>query len=165
MNKTIAPVVAAGAMALFAIQIGLATAADEKAPKAQSGTSENIPPAIRYESHIAAGGAPPVGGKLVNPFSGNSKVAAAGEQMFSAMNCDGCHGGGATGFAAPSLADGRWRYGGEEDELFQTIYFGRPKGMPAFGGLMSADDVWTVVTYLKSLPVPDDEPTESWVGK
>jgi mono/diheme cytochrome c family protein len=37
--------------------------------------------------------------------------------------------------------------------------------MPAFGGLMSPDDVWTVVTYLKSLPVPDDDPTESWIGK
>ena len=95
----------------------------------------------------------------INPFAGDKKVAATGEQMFSSMNCDGCHGGGATGFAAPSLADGRWRYGGADDELFQTIYFGRPKGMPAFGGLMSPDDVWTVVTYLKSLPEPEDAPT------
>ena len=30
---------------------------------------------------------------------------------------------------------------------------------------MSPDDVWTVVTYLKSLPEPEDAPTESWVGK
>ena len=61
-------------------------------------------------------------------------MAAAGADLFASMNCDGCHGGGATGFAAPSLADGRWRYGGSEEEIFQSIYYGRPKGMPAFGG-------------------------------
>ena len=33
--------------------------------------------------------------------------------LFGAMNCDGCHGGGGVGWVqGPSLADGRWRYGG-----------------------------------------------------
>jgi cytochrome c len=77
------------------------------------------------------------------------------------MNCDGCHGGGASGFAAPSLADGRWRYGDSEEEIFQSIYYGRPKGMPAFGGVLGADGIWILVTYLKSLPVPDNK-TQSW---
>ena len=89
-------------------------------------------------------------------------MAAAGEGLFVTMNCDGCHGGGATGFAAPSLADGRWRYGGADQEVFQSIYYGRPKGMPAFGGLLGSDGVWILVTYLQSLPVPENVPTESW---
>ena len=151
-------------MALTSVPVGSMRAAEKDAP-GTSATSPYTPPTVRYEAHIAAGGALPNGGKLVNPYAGDKSVAATGEQMFSSMNCDGCHGGGATGFAAPSLADGRWRYGGADEELFQTIYFGRPKGMPAFGGLMSPEDVWTLVTYLKSLPVPENVPTQSWIGK
>ena len=164
MSRNLVSVVVVMSTALAAVQLKSVKADDKNVPST-SVTSSDVPPAVRYEAHIAAGGALPNGGKLINPFAGDKKVAATGEQMFSSMNCDGCHGGGATGFAAPSLADGRWRYGGADDELFQTIYFGRPKGMPAFGGLMSPDDVWTVVTYLKSLPVPDDDPTKSWIGK
>ena len=85
-----------------------------------------------------------------------------GASLFASMNCDGCHGGGASGFAGPSLADGRWRYGGEDEEIFQSIFYGRPKGMPAFGGALGADGIWILVTYLQSLPVPDVVPTQSW---
>ncbi len=80
------------------------------------------------------------------------------------MNCDGCHGGGAVGWAAPSLADGRWRYGGADQEIFQSIYYGRPKGMPAFGGALPPDAIWMLVTYLQQLPVPSAVPTQSWEG-
>src|SRR2546429_9648574 len=79
------------------------------------------------------------------------------------MNCDGCHGGDGSGWVGPNLADGRWRYGGADAEVFNSIYYGRPKGMPAFGGTLGAEGVWTVVTYIRSLPVPGDVPTESWV--
>jgi mono/diheme cytochrome c family protein len=34
--------------------------------------------------------------------------------------------------------------------------------MPAFGGAMGADGVWTLVTYLRSLAPPDNLPTESF---
>ena len=124
-----------------------------------------VPPAVSYEANIRAGGAAPPRGTLTNPYKGDEKAAKTGEQMFASMNCDGCHGGGGSGFAAPSLADQRWRYGGADQELFQTIFYGRPKGMPAFGGLMASNDIWTIVTYLKSLPVPADVPTKSWVDK
>ncbi|HET7758249.1 MAG TPA: cytochrome c, partial [Steroidobacteraceae bacterium] len=66
------------------------------------------------------------------------------------------------GNIAPNLADGRWRYGGADAEVFSSIYYGRPRGMPAFGGVLGAEGVWTLVTYLRSLPVPADVPTESW---
>jgi hypothetical protein len=48
--------------------------------------------------------------------------------------------------------------------LRSSIYYGRPKGMPAFGGALGAEGVWTLITYLRSLPAPKDEPTESWDG-
>lgn len=121
-----------------------------------------IPPTIRYQAHISAGGSAPAGGTLTNPHKGDKEIATAGARLFSSMNCDGCHGGGALGFAAPSLADGRWRYGGAEEEIFQSIYYGRPKGMPAYGGVLGPDGVWILVTYLQSLPVPASVPTQSW---
>jgi cytochrome c len=78
------------------------------------------------------------------------------------MNCDGCHGGGGSGWVGPSLIDGRWRYGGADEEIFSSIYFGRPKGMPAYGGVLGADGVWMLVAYLRSLPVPGIVPTTSY---
>ena len=131
--------------------------------EAKTQTDQPVPPpTIQYPSHISAGHSPPPAGTLTNPNKGDGQMAAAGEGLFVTMNCDGCHGGGATGFAAPSLADGRWRYGGADQEIFQSIYYGRPKGMPAFGGLLGSDGVWILVTYLQSLPVPENVPTESW---
>jgi mono/diheme cytochrome c family protein len=34
--------------------------------------------------------------------------------------------------------------------------------MPAFGGALGAEGVWTLVTYLRSLPPPENLPTQSW---
>ncbi len=102
------------------------------------------------------------GDSLRNPYAGQQKSATEGGKLFNSMNCDGCHGGGATGFVGPSLSDGRWRYGGSDGEIFQSINYGRPKGMPAFGGLLSPEIVWKLVTYLQSLPVPKSVPTQSW---
>jgi cytochrome c oxidase cbb3-type subunit III len=122
-------------------------------------------PAVRYDSHLAAGGTLPAAGTLTNPHTGDRAVAKQGGLLFTTMNCDGCHGGGASGWVGPNLGDGRWRYGGSDAEVFNSIYFGRPKGMPAFGGVLGTEGVWTLVTYLRSLPAPPDVPTESWVGK
>jgi cytochrome c oxidase cbb3-type subunit 3 len=119
-------------------------------------------PAIRYEAHVAAGGIAPAGGALHNPYAGDAKAAKNGAQLFTTMNCDGCHGGDGSGWVGPSLQDGRWRYGGADEEIFSSIYYGRPKGMPAFGGTLGADGIWSLVTYLKSLPVPPDIATESF---
>ena len=119
-------------------------------------------PSVRYHQHISAGGAVPPAGILTNPFSTEKKSAAEGEKLFSSMNCDGCHGGGATGWVGPSLSDGRWRYGGSDGAIYQSIYYGRPRGMPAFGGILSPELTWKLVTYLQSLPLPRVVPTQSW---
>jgi len=119
-------------------------------------------PAVRYEAHLFAGEIAPPGATLRNPHAGDPAVARNGAQLFTAMNCDGCHGGDGSGWVGPNLGDGRWRYGGTDGEVFSSIYYGRPKGMPAFGGTLGAEGVWTLVTYLRSLPPPPDLPTESW---
>jgi cytochrome c oxidase cbb3-type subunit 3 len=124
--------------------------------------SDSNLPAIRYEAHIVAGGVAPLGAELTNPRNADPAFAKRGALLFTAMNCDGCHGGDASGWVGPSLSDQRWRYGGADSEIFNSIYYGRPKGMPAFGGALGVDGVWTVITYIRSLPVPPNVPTESW---
>src|SRR5579863_7510337 len=120
-------------------------------------------PAIRYADHIWAGGVPPPAGQISNTQVNPAQSAVDGEKLFASMNCDGCHGGGGSGWVGPSLADGRWRYGGQDAEIFNSIFYGRPRGMPAYGGLIGRDGVWLLVSYLKSLPKPEDVPTESWI--
>ncbi len=120
------------------------------------------PPSVRYEGHIAAGGTPPPAGSLQNPFKRDPKSVAQGAKLFGAFNCDGCHGGGAVGFIGPSLADGRWGYGSADGEMFHSIYYGRPRGMPAFGGILPPDAIWKLVTYLQSLEPKADVSTVSW---
>ena len=133
-----------------------------QAPTAATAAPATTLPAVRYEAHLAAGGLPPGGGALHNPHQGDAAVAKSGALLFAAMNCDGCHGPDATGFVGPNLGDGRWRFGGADAEVFSSIFYGRPHGMPAFGGTLGADGVWTLVTYLRSLPPPPNIPTESW---
>jgi cytochrome c oxidase cbb3-type subunit III len=149
----------ARAAALPAIVL-LGSCGQQAGPQATGAAS--APPAVRYASHIDAGGEVPAGAILQNPKAGDPATVKAGETLFGAMNCDGCHGPGGSGWVGPSLADGRWRYGGSDDAVFASIYYGRPKGMPAFGGKLGIDGVWTLVTYLKSLPVPPDIATESF---
>jgi cytochrome c oxidase cbb3-type subunit III len=123
------------------------------------------PPAVHYDAHLAAGGIVPAGAVLRNPHAGDAATARSGAQLFTAMNCDGCHGAQGSGWVGPNLADGRWRYGGTDGEIFSSIYYGRPRGMPAFGGVLGNEGVWTLVTYLRSLAVPADIATESWGSK
>jgi cytochrome c oxidase cbb3-type subunit 3 len=131
-------------------------------PAVPAAQTAEPPAAIRYASHLAADGELPPGASPSDPKAGDPGAIKVGRALFSAMNCDGCHGGDASGYIGPSLADGRWRYGGSDAAMFASIYYGRPKGMPAFGGKLGIDGVWLLVTYLKSLPVPPDIATEAW---
>lgn len=156
VNRRSSPTLAAGAVLLLA-----AALAGCAKPAAAPGTAAT-PAAITYEAHVSADGRVPPGATLHNPHEGDKAVAANGAQLFMAMNCDGCHGPDASGFVGPNLGDGRWRYGGADSEVFMSIYYGRPKGMPAFGGAIGEDGVWTLVTYLRSLKAPDNLPTQTF---
>lgn len=86
----------------------------------------------------------------VNPFKGDAKAVAEGHQLFN-QTCAACHGADAVGGRGPSLNTGRFPLGGEDYELFQTIRGGvAGTQMPPFAGL-PADNVWKIVTWLKSL--------------
>lgn len=124
--------------------------------------SSDVSSVIRHQTHVSAGGIHPPGVALENPYQNDKQSVETGERLFSSMNCDGCHGGGALGWIGPSLVDGRWRYGGADGEVFHSIFYGRPKGMPAYGGVLGSEGIWMIVTYLKSQPVPNVVPTTSY---
>src|SRR5437773_12296095 len=84
-----------------------------------------VPPAIRYDAHVSAGGALPAAGGMTNPFRGDQPSAKEGEGIFVAMNCDGCHGGVAVGWVRPRLVDGSWRNGRQKDSTLHPIVYGR----------------------------------------
>jgi cytochrome c oxidase cbb3-type subunit 3 len=74
-----------------------------------------------------------------------------GARLFIAYNCADCHGPDGVGLMAPSLQDGRWRFGGSEEEVYRSIYDGRPEGMPRWGRMIPADHVRQLAAYVRTL--------------
>jgi cytochrome c oxidase cbb3-type subunit 3 len=121
---------------------------------------------VTHAEHIQPGMVtPPAGLVLRNPHEGDAAAAATGAKLFVAYNCVDCHGADGSGAMGPSLADGRWHFGGAPAEIFESIYQGRPEGMPAWGSLISADQIWLLATYLRSLEANRNVTTENFTGK
>ncbi|MDB4907432.1 MAG: cytochrome c class [Gemmatimonadetes bacterium] len=125
--------------------------------------------AARFVSHpenIQPGMVKPYAGRvMVNPYEGNASAAATGAKLFVSYNCIDCHGADGSGAMGPSLADGRWHFGGTPGEVFESIYQGRPEGMPAWGSLIADDQVWMLVSYVRGLQANKNVTTENFAGK
>ena len=99
-------------------------------------------------------------------LSGNAELHGfavnAGAALFRA-NCSQCHGAGAAGVQAsgyPNLLDDDWLWGGTIDEIAYTVSHGvrneqspdtRWSEMPAFGEILSDEEISQVVAYVRSL--------------
>ncbi|TRD17367.1 cytochrome-c oxidase, cbb3-type subunit III [Palleronia caenipelagi] len=89
----------------------------------------------------------------------------AGAAVFR-TNCSQCHGSGAAGAKGyPNLLDDDWLWGGTMEEITYTIRHGirneddpdaRYSEMPAFGEILSGDEIATLVTHVQSLPEGTD---------
>jgi cytochrome c oxidase cbb3-type subunit 3 len=90
-------------------------------------------------------------------------ATAAGAASFR-INCVQCHGSGAEGSAGfPNLNDDDWLWGGEADQIYQTISHGirfnadadtRTSEMPAFGEILEPKQISEVSAYVASLTEP-----------
>lgn len=89
--------------------------------------------------------------EIRNPYAGDAAAQQAGDVLFGQMNCVYCHGYDAQGAIGPDLTDAAWRYGGTPAEVFKSTYEGRPKGMPAYGAVLTEASVWQIVAYLQTL--------------
>lgn len=65
----------------------------------------------------------------------------------------------------PSFQDGRWRFGGSEEEVFRSISDGRPDGMPRWGRMIPPAHIRTLTAYVRSLATGKDVTTMSFVDK
>ncbi|MER9330644.1 cytochrome-c oxidase, cbb3-type subunit III [Mesorhizobium sp. M0152] len=87
-------------------------------------------------------------------------AVAAGGAAFK-LNCVQCHGSGAQGSKGfPNLNDDDWLWGGKADQIQQTVTHGirfasdpdtRLSEMPAFGDIITADQIKQVSAYIASL--------------
>ena len=121
---------------------------------------------IAHRDHIEAGfplNVRPL--DIRDPYEGNRQALAQGARLFVAYNCIDCHGAEGSGAMGPSFQDGRWRYGGTAAEVFESIYQGRPDGMPAWGGRISDDQVWMLAGYVRSVAAGKDPTTENFTGR
>jgi cytochrome c oxidase cbb3-type subunit 3 len=117
---------------------------------------EHIPPGFPSHDRPLA---------LRNPLEGSANARKVGAQLYVSYNCIDCHGADGSGAMGPSLADGRWHFGGTPGELFESIYQGRPDGMPAWGGRIANDQIWSLITYIQSLSEGKNVATENFTGR
>lgn len=147
----------------------LAAACDEGRPHSAGADIPTPQGALQvpHEQYVQAGPTPAGMQRISvrNPFDGDPNAIAVGERLYSGYNCVVCHGGkGEGGGMAPSLDDGRWRYGGSAAEIYQSIYEGRPLGMPRWGGRITDEQIWMLVAYLQSLRAEANMETVTWPG-
>lgn len=91
-----------------------------------------------------------VADRPTNPFANDPAAIAAGMAVYNST-CVACHEPAGTGGRGPALNTGIFAHGNDDYDIFQVIRGGiAGTQMPNFAGL-SADNVWRIVTYLKSL--------------
>jgi cytochrome c oxidase cbb3-type subunit 3 len=83
-------------------------------------------------------------------YERNAFAIAQGQQLYTAMNCVGCHSHGGGGMG-PALMDSQWRYGGRIDQIAATIAEGRPNGMPSWRGKLTNQQIWQLAAYVRTL--------------
>lgn len=119
---------------------------------------------IEHPENLAAGFPSSIKPLLVtNPYEGDRQAITTGGQLFIGYNCMDCHGAEGSGAMGPSFQDGRWHFGGSPGEVFESIFQGRPDGMPAWGGRISNDQIWMLTAYVRSLSSKDLS-TENFTG-
>ena len=83
-------------------------------------------------------------------FEANAYHLSQGKTLYAWFNCNGCHSNGGGG-SGPALMDDRWIYGGQIENIVQTIREGRPNGMPSFRGKVPDDQIWQLAAYVRSM--------------
>jgi len=155
----------------LALVAAAASACGKQPPSGGSSSSSSSaapPPVITHVGPVpgpsgeATGAASTTKGPS-NPYTEDRTATGEGRRLFIQFNCSGCHGGRAGGGMGPSLRDVDWLYGSTDAQIFSTIAEGRAHGMPSWQPRMTPDQMWKLVTYIKSLRTrnePDPPPTQ-----
>jgi cytochrome c oxidase cbb3-type subunit 3 len=106
-----------------------------------------------------APGASPARPAIKNPAQGDPQATNRGMRYFVNFNCNGCHADNGGGGMGPSLSNNIFTYGSEPENIYLSIYQGRPNGMPAWGAVLPDAIIWDLVTYIGKL---SNEPNRQW---
>lgn len=96
---------------------------------------------------------------LVNPLKPTADVLAAGKKAYE-RRCAECHGETGTGDGMAgegmtprpaNLTDAAWEHGSTDGEIFTVIRDGSGDGMKSFTSKLTEQQMWEVVTYVRSL--------------
>lgn len=121
---------------------------------------------VAHNQHMVAGLVVPRDTTVLrNPFEGNAEAIASGAKLYISYNCIDCHGSDGGGAMAPAFVDGRWHFGGSAAQVYESIFQGRPDGMPAWGGVLDEHSIWRLVSYVRSLDKGKNVTTENFTGK
>ena len=101
-----------------------------------------------------------------NPYSGDASAIAQGKELFASMACSGCHGAGGGGGMCPPVINDTWVYGSDDTTLFNLVKLGSTGlqatgytrvghenvvgDMPPFAGVLSEDQEWKLIAYVRS---------------
>jgi cytochrome c oxidase cbb3-type subunit 3 len=132
--------------------VTMLVAACERERREIAGGPPDTSPSWRPMTTLIPGGAKPA--VATDPakrhFLSNAYHLAQGKQLYKWFNCNGCHGEGGGG-SGPALMDDKWIYGGELEDIHNTIRDGRPRGMPAFGAKIIDEQIWEIAAYVLSM--------------
>ncbi len=79
------------------------------------------------------------------------KDVSAGKALYEA-NCVACHNPKGEGNIGPNLTDDYWIYGPDVKDLFKTIKYGTPNGMPEHASKLNPVQLQQVSSFVLSLP-------------
>lgn len=99
--------------------------------------------------------------KKLNPCLGNKEAIKNGQQLFWRTGCEACHGptGGGAMPGAPKLYDRDWKFGGDDQTVFNLIKGKIPnQTMPNIYHLLLNDmQVWNIISWIRTLYNDDPE--------
>jgi cytochrome c oxidase cbb3-type subunit 3 len=149
---------------LVAAALCVAGCDQQRARVADLPISQGGPGNVAVSGLFPGGGSRPPEDPRGKLYEGNPHAVAEGKRLFEWYNCVGCHFHGAGGIGPP-LLDHAWRYGSRIDEIYASIYQGRPNGMPTWGGKIPDAEMWEIAAYIRWLattgseaPVPKEKP-------
>jgi mono/diheme cytochrome c family protein len=92
------------------------------------------------------------GNRIYSGLSIDDKITLRDGIRLSRAYCDMCHGKNARGARASDLTDGRWAYGGSDNDIFTSIVEGRSSGrMPPMESRLTPDQAWKIISSLRIL--------------
>src|SRR5215470_8513437 len=87
----------------------------------------------------------------LNPYTGKAEAIAEGQELYKKFNCYACHGMAGGGGMGPNLTDEAWQTGDGSDASLQTQIKEGKGAMPPFKSLLTDDQVWKLIAFVRSL--------------